>query len=233
MKKLHLIIAEASLELVPPQIASHPAVKKNAKKRGKKPTEVLLDVSLHHSAMKRLPNSHKRGRPDIIHRAMLSALDSPLNKEGKLRLYVHTINDLVIYVKPEVRLPRDYRRFIGLIEQLFKEGKVPREKPLLWIERLDLEELIQEIKPDVTILLSELGEITNPIELGDVISLFTYPAIIVGGFPHGDFSEKTLKITQRTYSIYKEPLETTTVISRLLCGIEFAEQKFKKSFEII
>ncbi|HHH84217.1 MAG TPA: 16S rRNA methyltransferase, partial [Thermoplasmatales archaeon] len=38
------------MELVPPEIASLPAVKRDAERRGKKAKELLLDSSLHHSA---------------------------------------------------------------------------------------------------------------------------------------------------------------------------------------
>jgi len=60
LAKLKIVLLEAALETVPPGIASHSAVARNATKRGKPPTEVLLDVSIHYPAMKRLPLKHKR-----------------------------------------------------------------------------------------------------------------------------------------------------------------------------
>jgi rRNA small subunit pseudouridine methyltransferase Nep1 len=75
--------------------------------------------------MKKLEESEKRGRLDIVHFALLEALGSPLNREGLLQTYVHTINDYVITVNPETRLPRNYNRFVGLMEQLFESYRVP------------------------------------------------------------------------------------------------------------
>ncbi|MEM4418885.1 MAG: 16S rRNA methyltransferase, partial [Candidatus Nitrosocaldus sp.] len=61
-----LIIAEASLELVPDEIAWHSAVKKHAKRQGREPKEILLDRSYHHTAMLNLKDAYRRGRPDIV-----------------------------------------------------------------------------------------------------------------------------------------------------------------------
>ena len=75
--------------------------------------------------MKKLEESERRGRPDIVHFALLEALGSPLNKERLLQTYVHTLKNHVITISPETRLPRNYDRFVGLMEQLFELGQVP------------------------------------------------------------------------------------------------------------
>jgi rRNA small subunit pseudouridine methyltransferase Nep1 len=85
---LNIIFVETSLELVPFQMLRHPSVKRNAKKRGKKPEETLLDRSLHHFGMHNLPQAEKRGRPDIIQICLLEALGSPLNRLGNLDQYL-------------------------------------------------------------------------------------------------------------------------------------------------
>ncbi|MEM4586704.1 MAG: 16S rRNA methyltransferase, partial [Desulfurococcaceae archaeon] len=118
-KKLHIALVESALETVPKEIIDHPAVVKNARRRGKKPWEVLLDVSLHYHAMKNLKDWFKRGRPDIVHVTLLEALESPLNRSGLLEIYIHTYGDYVLFIDPETRIPRNYNRFVGLIEQVF------------------------------------------------------------------------------------------------------------------
>ena len=57
---------------------------------------------------KKLNNWRKRGRPDIVHLCLLEALESPLNKNKILSVYVHTYDNKIIYINPEVRLPRNY-----------------------------------------------------------------------------------------------------------------------------
>jgi len=49
-----------------------------------------------------------------------------LNKAGMLEVYVYTIQGHAIIIDPSTRLPRNYNRFTGLFEQLFKEGRTPR-----------------------------------------------------------------------------------------------------------
>ena len=67
---------------------------------------------------------HKHGkdpadyRPDILHQAMLILLDSPLNKAGLLKLYVRSEKGVLIEVNPQIRIPRTFKRFCGLMTQL-------------------------------------------------------------------------------------------------------------------
>ncbi len=218
--KYFLILAESSLELVPKKLWHHPSVVKVAKRRGKKPSEMVLDVSLHYHAMHNLSMKEKRGRPDIVHFSLLLALNSPLNKAGMLETYVHTLNDLVIFIKNNVRLPKNYNRFIGLMEQLLTVGKVPpnSEKPLLYVKNMSIKSLLETIGAEKTILFSERGE---KIRLNEVAERVRKKyAIIVGGFPHGDFDKKTYEVADEVYSIFDESLETWTVISRILCALE-------------
>ncbi|TMI50430.1 hypothetical protein E6H22_01350 [Candidatus Bathyarchaeota archaeon] len=76
---LTLILAESSIELVPNEIAGHPAILSWARRKKKDPHRLILDQSYHHSAILRLGGSGVgRGRPDIAHFSLLVALGSPL-----------------------------------------------------------------------------------------------------------------------------------------------------------
>ena len=46
---------------------------------------------------------------------LLTLLDSPLNKAGKLQVYIHTAKGVLIEVNPSVRIPRTFKRFGGLM----------------------------------------------------------------------------------------------------------------------
>jgi len=218
---IRLILAESSIELVPRDIIGHPSVLKTAKRRGKKPTEILLDISLHYHAMKKLRDRHKRGRPDIVHVSLLEALSSPLNLEGKLEVIVHTISDYVIFIDPSTRIPRNYNRFVGLMEQLLLKGKVPpdSDKPLMTAVSMNFEGLISELGVDGVVLLSEEGEIVSPGVVCDKALKENLP-IVIGGFPHGDFSESIKTFAKYQYSIYPKPLDTWIVVSRVLSACE-------------
>ena len=115
-----LILAESALETVPPRICRHPAVASHARRTGKQPLRMLLDVSWHYAAMRRLEHFEKRGRPDLVHLAMVTALSTPMYRlHDMLKVYVHTINDNIIRMGPRVRMPKSYHRFAGLVESLY------------------------------------------------------------------------------------------------------------------
>lgn len=221
MKALKVVLLEAALELVPRSIASHPAVLSNARRRGKPPTEILLDVSIHYHAMRDLPNKHKRGRPDITHVCLLEALESPLNKEGALRIAVHTIEGHAIFIDPRTRIPRNYNRFVGLMEQLFKYGKVPpdSESPLMFMKTMPLEDLIRELGADGLLLLREACPRKSPLDVARE-ALEGNLAVGIGAFPHGDFSEDITKMAKSCYSIYGGELTAWSVLSRIIVAAE-------------
>ena len=214
---LHLVIADAELETVPEEIADHPSVVNYARRKRKKPTEILLDSTYHHSALKRLPDGERRGRPDIVHMSLLNALESIANKEGLLRVYVHTRNNEVIYINPETRLPRNYNRFVGLMESLFREREVPRGVGLLRLERKSLSELIGEIGAEDVFVMHEDGEFLPPKEFGRLLSSLDEGVVVVGGFPHADFISD---VPWKKISIYESSLMAWIVINEVLVNFE-------------
>jgi rRNA small subunit pseudouridine methyltransferase Nep1 len=218
---LVFVLAEAALETVPEELWSHSAVRRHSKRQRKNPQRLLLDRTLHHSAMRRLDDNLKRGRPDITHFALLEALGSPLNREGLLQTYVHTNKDYVITVNPSTRLPKNYNRFVGLMEQLFQQRKVPAEgEPLLKLEHKTLPQLLTETKTDYIIAFSRKGK---PKTFQDAVSSLQTkqkPTVIVGGFPHGQFSETTTKLANEIVCVDAEMLEAWTMTSRAIYEYE-------------
>ncbi len=222
MKQLTFILADSSIEVLPPELIKLREVAKLARRLRKKPRHMLLDRALHHRFMTRLENSLKRGRPDIVHITLLTILESPLNKLGKVRVYVHTLHDYVIEVNPETRLPKNYYRFVGLMEQLFKEGKVPPESDLtlLSLHKMTFKQLIDYVKPCKTILLTEKGKPISLMELSKMILSYDNPAIVIGCFPHGDFREEIYEVCDEKYSIYQSSLEAFIVAQRIISACE-------------
>ncbi|BFH72528.1 16S rRNA methyltransferase [Sulfurisphaera javensis] len=208
--KINLILLDSSLELVPKEIISHPAVIRNAKKRNKKAEHTLLDISLHYHAMKDLPNREKRGRPDIVHLAMLMFLTEQAPIKGDF--YIHTIDSKLIYVNNEMRPPKNYNRFVGLAEQLLVYGKVPlnSNESLMKVLDIRLKDLKQKYKLGV---LSEGGKRVKPEELCNLGEKWL---LGIGAFPHGDFSEEVKEVADEYFSISNYKLETHQVICRLI-----------------
>lgn len=216
---LSLVIAESALELVPKDLQGHSSVLASAKRLGKKPSEILLDVSWHFAAMKGIKNEIKRGRPDLIHFCLLEASSIPLYFENKLEVFVHTVDDKVISLDKSVRLPKSYHRFAGLIEKLYSQGKITEnEKNLLEIKKMGFKDLISEIRPRQIIGLSSRGISSSYQQLAEEYSKDT--CLVVGGFAKGQFSDSIAKHFDKTISVDKNHLEAHIIISRTLYELE-------------
>lgn len=75
----------------------------------------LLNCDDHQAMMKKNGKNPADYRPDILHQELLALLDSPLNKVGKLKVYIHSASNVLIEVNPKCRIPRTYKRFAGLM----------------------------------------------------------------------------------------------------------------------
>jgi len=166
---------------VPKEIAYHSSVIKASRIRRKRADEMLLEDYLHFRAIRKLERAEKRGRPDIVHRCLLLALDSQVFDE----IYIHTITGKLIRVNVETRLPRTYERFRGLMEKLFREKRIESGgKVLLEILNVRLEDVV-----DNAVLLREKGERKK----GVCDMLKNAKTICIGAFPHGDYERETLE----------------------------------------
>jgi len=226
---LTLALVESALQLVPPEIQSHPQIMQYAKRRQKSPREVLLDRAFHHAAMQKLARARrsfaaeKMGRPDIIHNTLLQILETPLNWEGHLRAFIHTQEDYVISINPKVRLPKNYLRFVGLIEQLFAEGQVPEKgEPLLSLERMPLPRLVDKCKPSEVLGFSTLGKPKLLRDVADQASRFKDPMVFVGGFPRGHFTHGTRKTVSKIFKVDERSLDAWVVAGRFVYDFEWS-----------
>jgi rRNA small subunit pseudouridine methyltransferase Nep1 len=225
MKKLlNLLLVDSEIETVPPEIANHPAVRISATKRKKPASQILLDATLHHSAMKRLEGADRRGRPDIVHFFLLLGLESVLSRRGLLRVFVHTRNDELIAVDPTTRLPKNYPRFVGLMESLFMEKAVPsRGAPLLKLsEGYSFKRCLDEIPHSEVVVFSEQGK---RIRLSQYFRGKEDLLCVIGGFSKGDFISDVYSGTDEVISIFEEPLTVWTVESELIVNYENALMK--------
>lgn len=212
---LTLLLADAELERMPPQLTGHAQVQETARRFGQNASRMLLDSSLHYAALRALPDSNRRGRPDLVHLFLLTCLESILNRAGRLRTLVHTREDLLLRVQSHTRIQRNYSRFCGLIEQLFETGKVPPDEPLLTLERQrPLDGVLAELAPDRVLIFDEAGTPRAPGGVFGPADADRNLVAIVGGFPHGTY-RSPLPAGDRI-SLFPEPLSVWTVAAELL-----------------
>ncbi|EPA04903.1 ribosome biogenesis protein [Candidatus Nitrosarchaeum limnium] len=216
---ISLVLAESSLELVPEELQDHPSVLSHARKLGKNPSEILLDNSWHFAAMKGIDDEIKRGRPDLVHFSILEATTIPLYLHNKIKIYVHTIDDKVIYIGENVHIPKSYHRFEGLIEKLFLEKVIlSNTATLMEVKKKSFSELINEIKPSKIIGFSTKGQLKSFEKISSEISDDT--CIVIGGFQKGHFSESIKSKINHLFSVGDISYEAHVVIARMLYEYE-------------
>lgn len=209
MKKIRIVIVEASVEKVPKELHKHPSIISDSKRRRRNPDKILLYLPIHYSAMlSKGMEVRKRGRPDILHRLLITILDHPLNKKGYIELYFHTINDQVYWVNPVTRPPLHYYGFEGLMIQLLEKGRVPptdNKEPL--IKKMDkgIEEILTGDRRRVYALEREgmnIREISGEELLGNTL--------IIGGFQRGAYREDIEALIEYKVSLAHETLKAST-----------------------
>ncbi|WFD43897.1 rRNA small subunit pseudouridine methyltransferase Nep1 [Malassezia psittaci] len=111
-RRLIVVLEQASLETykVSSGSATHARGNKDA---GEK--YALLNCDDHQKVLAKMNRDIAEARPDITHQCLLTLLDSPLNKAGLLQVYIHTSKGVLIEVNPQVRIPRTFKRFSGLM----------------------------------------------------------------------------------------------------------------------
>jgi rRNA small subunit pseudouridine methyltransferase Nep1 len=112
-RRLFVVLEQACLEAYK---VSKPGNSRNGREGEAKYT--LLNCDDHQGILAKTGRDIADARPDITHQCLLTLLDSPLNKAGRLQVYIHTVKGTLIEVNPHVRIPRTFKRFSGLMGQL-------------------------------------------------------------------------------------------------------------------
>jgi rRNA small subunit pseudouridine methyltransferase Nep1 len=221
MTRITYILEESAIEVIPREIRDDKMIRQFCLKRGKHPEEVLLDQSYHHKAILKLANNEMRGRPDIIHFCLLEATSTPLYFKGQLDVYAHTLDDKIIKIEKNVRLPRVYERFVGLMEKLYVEKIISyKEKRLLTLSKGSFEDLLNKIRPSTVIGLSSIGKESSNEKVAKYALRFENPVFIVGGFAKGHFGTDKRKLMDNLFSISRYSLNAHIVTARILYETE-------------
>jgi rRNA small subunit pseudouridine methyltransferase Nep1 len=218
---LIIILVECGIELIPKEIRNHSAIRKNLSSQIY--SSQILDNALHHSAMNKLKNSEKRGRPDITHLCLLNALGSTLNKTGNLNVFIHTIKNRIYEFNSEIRIARNYNRFKGLMAKVLIDGNIKvNGKQLISQYEGKLHDLIDKFKNPETILLSSRGKLVNNYRDLFPEALSKNIIAVIGGFQKNAFSEEVLRLSNKLFSISEYSLDAWVVINKIITYYELS-----------
>ncbi len=217
-----LILEEASLELLPAKFRSSPDAKRVQERFGVSPRMQILDQNFHSKIVASLDDREKRGRPDVVHFALLDANSTPLFENGLLELFLRTRESFAIRIKTGTRLPRTLQRFCGVMAKILSGKYGDEEKKLFIIEKnRSLADLVGDLEIDKIISLSSRGFQET---LRNLVARESQEekriAWIIGGFPHGHFTEEVIGLSDTVVSISSKPLAAHVVTARLCYELE-------------
>ena len=216
-----LVLAEAEVEPIPPELRAHPKLLARAKKRGRAVQHLVLDQAVDHEAMEQLTDGDRRGRPDILHMWMLLALDGLLSKRQRVRLFAHTRNDELIRIEPKTRIMRSQPKFYRLLEDLFRQGVVPLRSPLLRLETgRSLESVLKEEARGTKVLMDVGGELWRAPEFAAAAREASDVTLVTGGFPRGSFRQAKPEWFDRVVRVADEELTVWSAMVPALAGLE-------------
>ncbi len=217
-----LIFEQASLEIVPKRLRLHEDCTRVEKRFGVKPEMQILDANFHSHAMVNLTDREKRGRPDVVHFALLDATSTPLFMQGKLEIVIHTIDGTVIVLKEGTRPPRTLQRFCGVMAKLISSRLTAEERRLfdvLGTKRF--EELVSFLGAQRVISFSRQGRLETLSEtIANVVGFPKRTALVVGGFAHGQFAPDVVENSDDLVAISDHSLPAHVATARICYELE-------------
>lgn len=177
---------------------------------------------------KKLRKDPNEYRPDILHQELLALLDSPLNKAGKLKVYVHTKKGVLIDVHSSIRIPRTYKRFAGLMVQLLHKMKIKAGTESTTLLKVIKNPFSQYLPAGTRCYgMSCKGKLYSPVALARSLvpesgSAADKPPVcfIAGAMSTGHIRLEDHPYMEEMFSVSEFPLSGASALSRITSGIE-------------
>ncbi|KAJ1982398.1 18S rRNA pseudouridine methyltransferase [Dimargaris cristalligena] len=180
----------------------------------------LLNCDDHKNVLRKLNKDVTDYRPDITHQCLLTLLDSPINKAGLLQVFIHTRDNVLIEINPQVRIPRTFKRFAGLMVQLLHKLSIRSVN--------GSERLLQVIKNPIT---DHIPANSYKIALSydaPTVRLSTYfkslpqdrsIVVSVGAMAHGDDVFADHYVNEKI-GVSEYPLSASVACGKVCCALE-------------
>merc|ERR1712193_157879 len=198
-KRLIVVLENASLETV---------------KVGK--SFELLSCDKHKGLLKKPKKEPADCRPDITHQCLLMLMDSPLNRAGKLQVYIHTARNVLIEINPQTRIPRTFDRFCGLMVQLLQKLSIHASDGPQKLLKVIKNPILDHLPTGCEKLLTS---VKAPV-VDDVTTLVPSDApmvVVVGAMAHGKVDTD---YTSRDVSISNYPLSAALTCTKICSAFE-------------
>lgn len=181
---------------------------------------VLLNCDDHANFLRKHNRDPAECRPDILHQCMLILLDSPLNKAGLLKLYVRSERGVLIEVSPQIRIPRTFKRFCGLMCQLLYKLSIRASNGPHKLLKVIKNPITDHLPAGSRIhLLSVTGRLVSMPELVATLPSTSGPVVFVAGaMAHGKVEPEY--DVDDCLAISEYPLSGAAALGRLCAAFE-------------
>ncbi len=114
-----ILIHDCAVALVPGSWRKKRKIAEYIKRTGRVP---LINSSTHQHLLSKIPREKRQDRPDLLHFALLLALNYAKIRELDI---LFTVGEDIYRVDPDTRLPRDQQRFYGILEGVLAGSENP------------------------------------------------------------------------------------------------------------
>merc|ERR1711920_898947 len=165
----------------------------------------LLNCDDHKGIHKKFDKNPQNSRPDILHQELMALLDSPLNKAGQLQIYIRSTKNVLIEVSPQMRVPRTYKRFAGLMVQLLHTLKIRSSDGKTTLLKVIKNPIDNHLPPNAKRYgMSCTGTLVSPWEFVEKLPSDEPVVFVFGAMAHGHIT-----------------LENTSYVEEMLCLSEY------------
>jgi rRNA small subunit pseudouridine methyltransferase Nep1 len=216
--KLIVVLSQACLETY--KVSSASTGYHGRKGDDKDAKYTLLNCDDHQGILAKMGREIAGARPDITHQCLLTLLDSPLNKAGRLQVYIHTARGVLIEVSPSVRIPRTFKRFSGLMVQLLHRlsiRSITGQEKLLKVIKNPISDHLPLNSHKITLSFD-----APPVKLSQYIPSLPQDkslVVFVGAMAHGEDNFADHLVDEKI-AISQYSLSASVACGKFCCAIE-------------